>query len=108
MEMRLQELRKITQKTQEEVAKQLNLQKQTYQNYELKKREPSIETLIKLADYYNVSLDYMVGRVYGDDIGYLTPEQKTCVKIIKKLNDKQTERAERYLLSILLGDDLIR
>lgn len=106
--MNLKELRTSKKLSQYDIAKIINVAQGTYNGYETEKYEPNIQTLIKLADYYNVSLDYLVGRVYGDDIGYLTPEQKTCVKIIKKLNEKQTERAERYLLSILLGDDLTR
>jgi len=33
-----------------------------YQNYEIGEREPKIETLSNLADYYNVNVDYLIGR----------------------------------------------
>ena len=34
----------------------------TYQNYELMAREPKVEILMRIADLYHVSLDYLVGR----------------------------------------------
>jgi transcriptional regulator with XRE-family HTH domain len=48
--------------TQADVAKYLKVGEKTYQNYELGYREPSIEKLIALADYFDVSIDYLVGR----------------------------------------------
>lgn len=59
--MELKQLRKKLKKTQEEVANELRIKKQNYQNYELGKREPDIETLCKLAKYFNCSLDELVG-----------------------------------------------
>lgn len=84
--MNLSILRKKKGLTQEEIAKFLNLSTTGYSYYEQGKREPNIDILCKLADYYNVSLDYLVGRERVDDIGYLDQDQTTLVKIIKKLN----------------------
>lgn len=84
--MRLKELRKLKELTQEELAKNLNIQKMTYNGYENGKHEPSIQTLCSLADYYNVSLDYLVGRERKDEVGFLSPMQITCVNLMKQLN----------------------
>ena len=70
--MKLKELRNLQNKTQEEVANSLNMKTQTYQNYELKKREPDIETLIKIANYFDVSLDYLCDRKWNNQIGYVS------------------------------------
>lgn len=86
--MNLQKLRKERKNTQEEIAKYLNMTQSTYQHYENGRAEPNIETLCKLADYYNVSLDYLVGRERPNDIGYLNQEQTTLVKVIKNLNQQ--------------------
>jgi len=86
--MKITELRKEKKITQEEIAKYLNMTQSTYQHYETGRTEPNIETLCKLADYYNVSLDYLVGRNRVGDIGYLTPAQTTLVQVIKKLNQQ--------------------
>lgn len=58
----LKGLRKQNNLTQSEVAKFLNIEQRTYAHYEKGDREPSIETLIKLADYYKLPIDIIVGR----------------------------------------------
>ena len=96
--MRLKELRKEYNISQKELADKLFLSQNGYSSYENERTEPNISTLCKLADFYNVSLDYLVGRAYKDDIGYLTNDQKNVVLVIKKLNEKN--------LSIILGTAL--
>lgn len=58
----LKELRQKENKTQKEIAEDLNITQRTYSNYETGKREPSIDMLINIADYYNTSIDILVGR----------------------------------------------
>ena len=84
--MRLIELRKNKNLRQEDVAKILCMSQSTYQHYENGRAEPNIESLKKLADYYNVSLDYLVGRERKDEVGFLSPMQITCVNLMKQLN----------------------
>ncbi|MDT2860557.1 helix-turn-helix transcriptional regulator [Lactococcus lactis] len=59
---RLKELRKINGLTQSQVAYGLGTKQPVYHRWETGERSPSIETLIKLADYFDVSIDYLVGR----------------------------------------------
>lgn len=59
---RIKDLRTDIDKTQEKFAKELNMHKTTYVRYENGDREPPFEFIIKLADYYNVSIDYIAGR----------------------------------------------
>lgn len=47
---------------QKQIAESLNLHLRTYQRYEYGEREPSMSVLVALADYFGVSLDYLVGR----------------------------------------------
>lgn len=47
---------------QREIAKEIGVTERTYCNYENGTREPDIDTLIKIADYYNISLDILTGR----------------------------------------------
>ena len=58
--MRLKELRKAKGLSQTQLANELGMIHQTYSNYENEKREPNIATLIKLADYFDVSVDYLI------------------------------------------------
>lgn len=46
--------------TQAEVSSMLNIQRQTYCNYENASRTPTLEIVIELADIYHVSVDYLV------------------------------------------------
>ena len=48
--------------TQNEVAVYCDINEKTYQNYELMAREPKLEILLKIADLFHVSLDYLAGR----------------------------------------------
>ena len=58
----VRDLREDNDKTQREIANLLNMQLTVYQRYERGERELPLWAAIKLADYYNVTLDYLVGR----------------------------------------------
>lgn len=62
MYQRVRDLREDSDKTQKEIADILNMQLTVYQRYERGERELPLWAAIKLADYYKVSLDYLVGR----------------------------------------------
>lgn len=58
----IRNLREDHDKLQIELAAYLNVKQTTYSKYELGKINIPVEVLIKLADFYEVSLDYLVGR----------------------------------------------
>lgn len=60
--MRLKEIRKSKNISQEQAANALGISVRAYQNYEYEQREPNIEMINKLADYYGVTTDYLLGR----------------------------------------------
>ena len=60
--VKLKELRKQYGVKQTDMAKYLDITTRHYQRYEAGEVDPSISTTITLADYFNVSLDYLVGR----------------------------------------------
>ena len=62
MYQRIRDLREDHDKTQKEIADILNMQLTVYQRYERGECELPLWAAIKLADYYKVSLDYLVGR----------------------------------------------
>jgi len=59
---RLYNLRKEQNLTQEDAAEKLGIALRTYCRYEKNEREPTAPVLVQMADFYNVSLDYLVGR----------------------------------------------
>lgn len=59
---RLREMRMFHHYTQQQLADLLNIALRSYQKYEQGEREPSYNTLIRLADILDVSIDYLLGR----------------------------------------------
>lgn len=59
---RLAKLRDSRNLSQKEVAKEFGVVVRAYQRYEYGEREPQLSVLIRMADFYNVSLDYLAGR----------------------------------------------
>lgn len=59
---RLRDLREDRDMTQAQVASLLGIDQRVYSNYETGKREISLRHLIVLADYYHVTVDYLLGR----------------------------------------------
>lgn len=59
---RLKNLRKTRMIPQKDIAEYLGISVSAYQYYEAGKNEPCIARLIMLADLFNVSIDYLVGR----------------------------------------------
>ena len=59
---RVRDLREDSDKTQKQIADLLNMQLTVYQRYERGERELPLWAAIKLADHYDVTLDYLVGR----------------------------------------------
>lgn len=88
-------------KTQSEIAKDLHLNQNTYSNYEVGNTEPNIAILTKLANYFNVSIDYLVGRNWQNEIGYLTPEQKECVNLLKQLNSDNLIKTSGFISALI-------
>ncbi|MCI9169580.1 MAG: helix-turn-helix transcriptional regulator [Lawsonibacter sp.] len=58
---RLSLLRKERDLTQKEVGQELGISLNSYQRYETGEREPTAPVLVKMARFYHVSLDYLVG-----------------------------------------------
>ena len=100
---RLQELRKKTKHTQQSLADELGVSVRTITFLEAESREPSMALLMKLADYFNVSTDYLLGKekmdLRDDDIKFavfgdpdVTDEQFEEIKKIARIireRDKQ-------------------
>lgn len=59
---RLQQLKQEHNLKQKDIAGAVKIPLRTYQRYEYGERQPTAEVLIALADFYDVSIDYLVGR----------------------------------------------
>lgn len=65
--MRLRELRKSKRMTQQRLAIELNMNQNTISRYESGEREADYQTLIAIADYFGVSVDYLLERTDNPD-----------------------------------------
>ena len=94
--MRLKEIRKNVGASPQQLAELLGISVQSYYRYENGQNEPSLPALIKLADYFGVSLDYLCGRNFSA----ISQVDETDVEIldgIKKLSSQQKERVIGYI-----------
>ena len=87
--MRLKEMRLKNGLTQQEISTKLKITQFTYSNYENEKTQPDIKILTELADYYNVSLDYLLEHDTPNliDTSSFSETAKGCVFLIEKLNE---------------------
>lgn len=59
---KIRDMREDNELTQKEISEKLYISKKTYERYENGERIPPIDFMIRLADLYNVSIDYLCGR----------------------------------------------
>lgn len=88
----LKYFRKKNGKTQKDVAEYLGLTQTAYGNYELGKRQITPSTLSRLADYYGVSVDDLIGRGSLEDVGRhmeevpeIIPDEETMIPLVASL-----------------------
>lgn len=96
---RLKMLRSARGVLQKDIAALLGIDRTTYVKYEKGVSEPSIETLLKLADYFGVSVDFLLGREDEDtkkEIAAL-PDDDLNLEIIKLLTELSPETREMAL-----------
>ena len=78
---------------QEDVASQINKARETYSRYENGTLKPDIDTLIKLADLYCTSLDYLTGRANSlDELAQYIPGDKLGQTIGDTINRKRISK----------------
>ncbi len=98
--MRLKELRGTLSQT--ELANKLGMPQTTYSNYENGKSKPNIDILIKFADFYGVSLDYLCEhKTQNRDLGYIDDEQFEAINALKELNHDNFLTVKGYIFALL-------
>ena len=89
---RIRDLREDSDLTQEKIAKDLKMHKSQYQRYENANDNLFFEAMIKIANYHNVSLDYIAGRT-NDKKGFnksdLPESEVDLLKKFRSLSDEQ-------------------
>ena len=88
----LKYLRQCEKISQQQLADNIMVSQQSVNKYENHNIEPDIDTLIKIADYFNVSLDYLVGRTAKEEICNnfdLNTAEMSMMKNFRKLSAEQ-------------------
>lgn len=95
---RIIELRKSLKLSQTDVAEKVGIHKNVLGKYEREEVKPSIDVALKIAEFFGVSLDYLVGKVNAE----LDPDVTERILVIQNLPPKDQE----YILFTL--DALLR
>ena len=94
--LRLSELRKDKNATQTEVAKYLNVSREAYSQYETGRREMNYETMFLLADYFSVSIDYLLGR-YEHNPMLVNKNEAHIIELYRLLDERGKASIESSL-----------
>lgn len=104
----IKELRKEKGLTQDQLASLLNLKRSTIAGYETNRKQPDNATLIAIADFFNVSLDFLLGRVenksiqpnYYPDFRYITVDDDLAPLVSDFVNRKELHGLVSTLLKL--------
>ena len=98
--MRLKELREQQRLNQEGLALKINVSQSTISAYEIGERTPDLETLITIAKFFNISLDYLVGlsnvkqMIQSSD---LSEDELDHLHTYRQLSDMDREKVKAYI-----------
>lgn len=111
LQKRLRELRKSKKMNQNDIAKHLGISLSGYASYEQGVANPSIDTLLKLAELFEVSTDYLLGktdlRYTQDELNfYHEVKTKGIDDLVKEYNislgdESMSERDEKILIKLI-------
>ena len=101
--MKLRSLREERKYSQQKIAIDLQISQASISKYEVGSAEPDIRTIIELAEYFNVSTDYLLG--ISETKMYLTKSDLTDAEIghlilYRSLTNTQRERVDAYIQGI--------
>lgn len=103
--LKIRELRKEKGITQEQLADAVNVKKYTIGDWERNRTEPNITTLVAMADYFEVSTDYLLGR--SDDTGLvqananLTPDEEEILMLYRQMNFQDRNQLKGFAKALV-------
>ncbi|MGU3355424.1 helix-turn-helix domain-containing protein [Bacillus wiedmannii] len=99
---KIKELRKNSKITQEQLGNAIGVSKMAISYFEKGKKAPGRETLEKIADYFNVTTDYLLGRSEDPELNEeenktVTEEGKNIMTLIESLPEDERKKAWEQL-----------
>ena len=101
---RLKRLRKELKLTQEQLSHELNIARSTISGYETERKEPDYDTLIYIANYFDVSIDYILGRTNVKKYPVEIVKKDEAIDDIDNLSPESKEDLKRYLELLKIKD----
>ena len=102
--MRIKELRENKKESQQKLAMLLNVSQTMISRYELEQAYPDVEMLIKFAQHFGVSVDYLIG-LSESKLPYtksnLSEQEQQMLFLFKRLSKTQKEKAVSYIEGML-------
>lgn len=100
-------LRKKQNLTQQQVADAIGIGMQAYAYYEKEERDPSPDTLCKLADFFGVSVDELLGRTLEPDIfDNARIEQPEIMQLYERMTPEEQNNLVNYARGLISGREL--
>ena len=100
--MKLRDFRQRLGLSQRELSEQVHIAEQTLFGYEKGTRQPSIETLIKLADFYHTTIDELVGRPTSlINKMVLSDLERSIIEKVLTMDTKQQELTKFYVDTLM-------
>ena len=100
--LKIKELRLRNKMKQKQLADMMNVASNTISTWEQGTREPSCEDLKKLADIFEVSLDYLMGRKNTNQNQSLTDEQEKLINEFNELNKPQQQMIREIISAFFM------
>lgn len=89
---RLRELRKTNNVSQQKLSKYLNFGYTAIANYESGRNQPSLDTVKKIAQYFDVTVDYLIGASdYPRRENDITDKESELLGIFRRINEEEKE-----------------
>ncbi len=103
---RLREIREKTDMSQFDVADAIGISRSTYANYECDRRQASYETLLRLAELFHVSVDYILCRDEGQPIVKDDELRARAIERVQSLPDPALTRVLDFLEGLEAGREI--
>ena len=97
---RIRDLREDSDLTQQELCERLQMHKTTYTNYEQGKHTVPLDFALTIADFYDVSIDYIAGRTQFKHSMYreaLSEDEQRLLEQYRKLSERNKGRVDQFV-----------
>ena len=98
--MRLKELRKLNGLYQKDLASLLNLSEAAISQYESGRREPDIQTLCLLADYFKITVDELIGHSPTISDALISDDELSLIADYRMLGQSDKERLQKIISAL--------